>query len=126
MEQQTAVLTEVFDRAAALGDVPVAVLGDFNAEPAESPLLVEANPLWSVLPQVEAKGTVRPSGRRIDFAVANAACRMRSSAETVWGEGVTSPHDGVWHDFQCGKLGLRPMWRSKRRCSPRCLTARLP
>ncbi len=112
LELQTSVLTEVFEYAAGLGDVPVAVLGDFNAEPDESPYLVEANPHWAVLPQVEAKGTVRPSGRRIDFAVANRAYRLRASSETVWGEGVTSPHDGVWHGYNSGQIGLRPMLRT--------------
>ncbi len=60
-----AILHEAFEEAYALGEVPVALMGDFNSEPGEIETLVDWLPTWSVLPFSGQLGTVVPSERRI-------------------------------------------------------------
>ncbi len=60
-----AILHEAFEEAYSLGDVPVAILGDFNSEPGEIESLADWLPTWSVLPLFRPSGDCGPFGKEV-------------------------------------------------------------
>ncbi|MCP4241488.1 MAG: hypothetical protein GY772_13085, partial [bacterium] len=112
LKLQATVLSHVFEEASALGDVPVAVLGDFNSTPEESYFLRALGPRWHVLAQTVPCPTVVPSDpratpRRLDFTVANDNYAMQASSEFVDVTAPTRPHHVVSHVLQCIPLAAR-------------------
>ncbi|MCP4239954.1 MAG: hypothetical protein GY772_05285, partial [bacterium] len=112
LAHQDRVLSHVFEEASAFGEVPIAVLGDFNTTPEESRYLQALGPSWQVLAQTCPSPTVVPSHpeaalRRLDYAVANWPYAAMASSEHVDVTAPTRPHHPVSHVLQCGGVAVR-------------------
>ncbi len=102
-------LNEILRTAVGVGEVPVAILGDHNVEPSESPLMESLAPRWEPLRQKTPTGTCEPAERRLDYVLGNRAYRARAGRKEVDLAGPTAPHHPVEHELWVGPVAPRPV-----------------